>query len=355
MQIVRFVPVLLLLASTAVAARPESYTIELKRTVGLRVKVKEQRTSSLKVHYKDRGTASGSVEQKTLVQEYTQEVRKAQPEILVRDYAHSQRTKRGKGAPDSQELTSVHGRRVLVVGLVQHADGGKFKISKRDQEALRFDRLAESLVPPQTVVKLRESWSIAGKPLAASLWGEGFARDGRGCNAKVTLIKVKQVKGRAVATLKAKIRIAIPRVEKLPSVNMDLKGELKWDLEEQVLLEASFQGQLVYAVKNTELGKEAEWTARGPVRWSYAAELLASRAPRDQLARKRGEPPPPGTQLMICSLEPKHRVELKHYPNCLTCGKKYDKNFKCGATDHGWVWQYCPHDGAPLKARMTGE
>ena len=45
-----------------------------------------------------------------------------------------------------------------------------FQVSKEDREALRFDRLAQVMVPPRKVVGARESWEISSKALADALF-----------------------------------------------------------------------------------------------------------------------------------------------------------------------------------------
>lgn len=326
------------------------FTIERKLEEGARKKVAEQRSSQLNIKWKGGNHAASGAEVSGLKQKYLQEVRKKQPEILVRDYDHSTRTKHKPKAPPNPERTSLHGRRVLVVGLGLRPDG-PFKVSKRDQESLRFDRLAEAMVPPQRVVAKGESWKISSKALASAMFANYIAAANRRCSAKVTLRKVAKVKGVQIATLKVRIRIKLDATESFPEINMNLKGEVKWALKEGSMAEARLEGPVNYAHRNTQAGKQGTWSAKGTFRWTYKAEFLAPRAKRNKLSRKQGAPPPPGTQRLVCSLNPKHRVEIKHYPCCLLCGKKLDKDFKC-PKDHPWVWQYCPHDGAPLEPEV---
>jgi hypothetical protein len=335
---------LLLLAGPVQAG--DSFTLERKLAKGTRLKVTDHRESEMQQMWTARHTKVGNVEATITHHRYIEEVRNPQPEVFWRDYEESTRSKHHPQDKPNPVNTSLHGRRILVIGLELKPDG-PFQIGKPEKDAIKLERLLPVLLPARKVVKLRDSWTVAGKALDEALFG-GYAASSGESTAKVTLKAVKEVKGQQIATLKAKIKIHIERASNFPGIDITLKGEVKWAIEASVPVEANFKGTVGVTVIKTEGDDKGEWQASGPTTWQYKAELLDVRKARGDDARAKGLPPPPGTKFLICELQPQHRLDMNHYRACFMCGKKLDKNLECPEGDI-WPLQYCPHDGAPLN------
>lgn len=333
------------LVVAGVAQAGDSYTLEYKLAKGSRLKVEEQRTSATQNTYQDNQNKVGGAEEKTSHHLYTQEVHSDKPEILVRDYEKSTRSKHKPKAKPKPLKTSLHGQRVRLVGQDMQPLG-QFEIQKPDREELKFDRLLPAFLPAKRLVEVKASWKVSGTKLAAAILPPAW-KPTSDSGGKVTFKAVKTVKGLQVAILKVKARIIIERTTAIPGVEIGFKGELKWAIDDGVCVEASLTGpmKLVAQLKEDE---KAEWTADGSYSWTYKAEILEARKKKDDAARKEGLPPPPGTAVIVCELQKEHRFELKHFARCVLCGEALDADKKCPAGDP-WAYQYCPFDGSRLS------
>jgi hypothetical protein len=324
----------------------EVVTLDPKPKQGMRREVKESRRSTISTRWKARGGGAGTkVEIGTLDQTYEEEVLKAQPKVTLRQYSESKRSKgeKGKEAPVVKR-TSLHGRSVRMVGAgLEPAEKG-FEVSKEDREALKFDRLARAFVDARKV-EVRDSWKLPAEPFAKALFGDWLPTSAVKGKAKVTLKSFKQKEGVRLATLKVVVSLRIERYEKLPEIHLDLKGEVVWNLDEQGMASSKLEGKISYSTVTKEGG---HWDASGPLSWAYSAKFRLPRKGHDAQARKEGRPPGPGTTALVCTLDARHRIDLKHYVACIACGKKLDKAHRC-PDKHPWTFQFCPHDGAALR------
>jgi hypothetical protein len=338
------VVVVVVSAATLGFARTNTHTLEPRAEIGTRARVTEQRHSSIQLSWKSTGAGGGRTIESGTLQRYVEEVRQDRPLIVHREYELSTLT--GKKGEDKKDRTSLHGREVLLEGF-QLKPVGKFTVSPEDQRRLRFDRLCKALLPPQKVVSVRDSWGISSKALAAAIFPESVR--GR-CSAKVTFKRVKKRKGQLLACLKVRLELHQERVGKTPGIDMQLSGEIKWAIKEGAMAEAHLEGTIAYELKNTRVGQESRTGGKGPLRWSYKTEFLHSRQGASSKERQAGAHPPPGTQRLVCELNPAHVIPLTKYPRCLLCGEKLGKAFRC-PKKCAWPWQCCPHDGAPFEAK----
>ena len=69
----------------------------------------------------------------------------------------------------------------------------------------------------------------------------------------------------------------------------------------------------------------------------YQAEILEVRKAKGDDARRQGLPPPPGTRVLVCELNPDHKIALSQFKACLLCGKPLNRDFECPESD---PWQY---------------
>jgi hypothetical protein len=332
----------------------ETYTLERKLTRGQRTRVEEASSSELTQRYVGRDAAghrgsAGNVEVSEVLRTYVEEVLVVQPERLARHYELSTRAKFRQGEDATPERTSLHDRSVLVEGLSLKPADEAFQISKPDREALRFDRLAVALLPPQRVVERGEEWTLSSEVIGRALWGSWVpAGNVEGSGAKVQLKTVRERKGRLVATLKVKgLRVHLARSEQLPGVDMNLRGELSWAVEEGVLLAGELEGTLSFSMVHKKDGGKADFEARGPVAWRCSATILESREEPGEGERTSGEPPPAGTTRLVCEQNPGHKLNMSDLRCCTRCGAELTREKGC--PEHAWVFQYCPHDGAPFR------
>lgn len=337
-------PLVLLLALPVLAG--ESVPLQRKLSVGSRAKVTERTRTELQVMARGRGSSVGETEVSEVVRRYLEEVRTSKPEGLWREYELSTRAKARRGAPlpDPPERTSIHGRAVLVSGLEQKPDG-PFEISKEDREALRLDRLAAALLPAAGQAGKGEEWTVPAAVLGKALFGD-FVPEANllGSGAKVELRGVKKEGKREVAQLKVKaLVLKMARTDALPGLDVTVKGELTWDLLEGRLVGASLEGPLKWEVGNEE---GANVSAEGTLSWSFQAEVLERRAPQSDEARARGDPPPPGTQRLVCKKDPTHAYQLKDIRCCVMCGSELSADRVC--KEHGWPLRHCAVDGSSL-------
>lgn len=326
-----------------VAPAAAQTTLEAKPAVGARKEVVETTSSVLERQWKAKHAKVGDAEAVDLERRYTEEVKSAQPEVLLREYGVSTRAKHHPQEAPDPVRTSLHGRRVRVVGLGLQPEE-TFEISKEDREALRLDRLPAALLPPQRVAKKRDAWDVSGEAVVGALFGPAVQPTPE-CGAKVTFRALKKSDGREVASLRAKVRLSIARRDNFPGVEATLQGDFEWAVAEGTLLAASFEGPLEYVLG---VGEDGELSASGTLRFSYAAQLLEAGVAPGAADRRRGDPPPPGTRALICKLDPSHRYELAPLTRCMSCGKPLDKDRRCPEGD-GWPLWFCPRDGAPLE------
>jgi hypothetical protein len=336
--------VLLALAGSSAAA--DSYSLERKLAKGSKLKVEERRTGVAQLIWQTRNAKVGGAEETITFHRYIEEVRTKQPLVLWREYDESTRSKHKPKETPRPIKTSLHKQRVLVYGQQLHPDG-QFKIAKADAEAMRFDRLPDALLPSRRLVKVRESWTIPSGRLVKALLPPSVAATSRRSTAKVTLKSVKKVKGVQIATLKVKIAVIVELTSTFPGIDMALKGDMKWNLDDGACVEANLSGAVKVVMNSQEEGNPGTVTSEGSVTWAFKAEILEARGAHDQGARTAGDPPPPGTVGLQCELDPKHVIQLKWHVRCTLCGKPLDKDRACPGGDP-FVYQYCPHDGAPL-------
>jgi hypothetical protein len=325
----------------------------LERTVaeGRRLQVEERRVSDLVVAMAARGARVGNAERSEVVRVYTQETRTAQPEVLFRHYEQSLRDKRHPQAEPAPERTSLHGRDVLVAGLeMGPSPAGSFAISEDDKNALRFDRVVHVLLPEQRVAERRDSWTVDSETIGRALFGDSIAAASYDCGARVSLRSVSRQDGREVAVLRVRpLTIRLLRSEHLPELDAQLSGEITWSVTDGELLSAELEGPIRYVVHSDQGQAEAE----GSYRWSYSAEILeagGSAGGGGDAARERGDPPPQGTQALVCRLEASHVYAINEIVRCIQCGNELDAEKRC-AEGHPWAFQYCPRDGAALDPR----
>lgn len=342
-------PALLLLTAApliAAASRAgEPVPLARKLEVGARVRVDERARTETQVLVRGKGASVGESEVSELTRRYLEEVRTARPEGLWREFELSTRAKARRGAPlPEPERTSLHGRAVVLSGLEMKPDGA-FEISKEDREALRLDRLALALLPPGGSAEKGGEWTVPAAALGRALFGDWVPEANlQGSGARVELKALKRESKRDVARLRVKaLRLQLAKTDALPGLTLTLEGELGFDLQAGCLVSASLEGPLEYVVG----GNDAEATAQGSLAWSYRAEVLERRAPSSDEARAQGDPPPPGTQRLVCKKEATHVYPVPDVKCCVMCGKELNRDKVC--PEHGWPLRFCPRDGAPLR------
>lgn len=332
-----------LIGLCAVAQAGDPVPLARKLEVGARLRVEERSRSETQIMFRGKGASVGETEVSEVVRRYQEEVRTVQPEGLWREYELSTRAKARRGAPLEPERTSLHGRAVLISGLEMKPDG-PFELSKEDREALRLDRLALALLPPAGSAERGQEWTVPAAAVGRALFGE-FVPEANleGSGARVELKAVRKEGKREVARLRVKaLLLRLARTEALPGITANLEGELGFDLAAGALVSASLEGPLEYTVG---VG-EAEAQAKGKIAWSLEAQLLEPRAPSSDEARARGDPPPPGTQKLVCKKEAAHVYGVPDIRCCVMCGKELNQDKLC--QEHGWPLRFCPRDGAPL-------
>jgi hypothetical protein len=337
----------LLLLSPALGG--DVVTLERKLVTGARARVQERWRAEVQSLYRGKGAAVGDSEVTEVVRRYLEEVRTAQPEGLWREFELSTRAKAKRGAPLPEgERTSLHGRAVLVSGLEVKPDG-PFELSQEDGEALRFDRLAAALLPPGKQAERGKEWTTPAAAIGRALFGELVPEANlQGSGARVELKAVRKEGKREVAQLRVKaLLLRMARSDSLPGLELSLKGELSWDLEAGRLAAGALEGSLVYTVSDAK--EDAQAQAQGSVSWSLQAEPLEARPVASDDARARGDPPPPGTQGMVCRKDAAHVYGVPELRCCILCGKELNSDRVCA--EHGWSLRFCPRDGAPLDPR----
>lgn len=334
------------LASAAFAGDP--IPLELKAQTGQRAEVEEETRSELKIHYRKAGEASvGASEVSWGKRAYKEEVIRAKPLVQAREYTLSQRWKGKPGAKREPQQTSLHGRRIRLTGLAMEPTEAGFKISKSDQEAMRFDRLARSFLPTAGQASIKETWKLTSDPFAAALFGKLVPPGAHHGGASVELKKVSKVGGRKVAVLKVKLDFRTDLRESFPEIVIKLKGTIRWDLDEHDLLSADLQGTFGYTTVKQEGGGQIKVEAKGPFSYSCSARYLIPReVPKDAAASVK--PPPPGAKALVCTHDSRHRIDLKEITCCPQCGETLDRERKC-PKDHEWMLRHCFHDGAPFR------
>lgn len=346
----RPLPALVLpLACAAALSAGDAVPLERKSTPGARARVQERTRSEVAIRFKNREAAVGESEVTEVVRRYLEEVRAAQPETLWREYELSTRAKARRGSPlPEPERTSYNGRAVLVSGLEQKPDG-PWELSKDDREALRLDRLAQALLPPARAAERGQEWVVPAAALGKALFGEWVPEANlEGSGARVRLEAVKREGKRDVAQLKVKaFLLRMARTEALPGLELGLKGELGWDVAEGRLVMARLEGPLTWTMGDG--AGEGQATATGTLSWTLTAEVLEPRPAGSDEARARGDPPPPGTQHLVCKKDPAHAYGIPEVRCCLLCGAELDADKVC--KQHGWALRFCPRDGAPLEPR----
>lgn len=337
----------LLAAATPAAAQP--WRLERRFAPGTRVRVDEVTRTEHRGRYQQAGAAAtGEAEVQLWERRYVEEVRSAQPEVLHRAYEASTRAKHHPQAAPNPERTSLHGKGVLVSGLELRPEAPTFEVSKDDREGVRFDRLAAAMLPAQPVGR-GDKWVIPGEALTRALWGEYLTPAGPDCQARVELKQVKEEKGKTHATVRVRALVRTTRTDTLPDVSLQLTGDLKWCVEDGLLLEGRLEGPVAYGAFFEKDGQRAEWRAEGTTTWTYRAEVLEARAAVTDADRRTGLPPPPGTTALVCEHDATHRYELAELVRCIQCGKALDATTRRCPDKHPWPLQYCPRDGAPLK------
>ncbi|RMG06551.1 MAG: hypothetical protein D6731_25540 [Planctomycetota bacterium] len=327
------------------AAAEESVVLKRLLAKGTRVEVEDRRRSQSTILYRTRHDKVGVGEEKLVVQRYVEEVRRARPELLWREYSVSTEAKGRPRERVEPVRTSLHGQRVFLEAFGMRPDGA-FEIEKEDRERLRLERLVYALLPPQETVRVRESWTVGPEPLKRALFGPLAVILQKESGGKATLRSLKKEGNRQVAVLRVRTRLRTEVRADFPGVDLNLKGEVKWAVTEGLLLEANLAGPMTF----TSLGKDRErMDIQGNLAWTYRAKILAVERAQADERRERGAPPPPGTRVLVCTLHPKeHRIELRHYPMCPLCGQPLDPDRACPRGDP-FPFQYCPHDGAPLQ------
>lgn len=345
----RFVLLTLGALALATPAAAQPWKLERKLVPGTRVRVDEVTRLEHKARYQQAGAASvGEAEVQLWERRYVEEVRSAQPDVLRRAYQLSMRAKHRPGAEVPPNQTSVHGKGVIVAGLEMRPEVATFEVSKDDREGTRFDRLAAAMLPPGPINR-SEKWVVPGEALTRALWGPYLTPAGADCQARVELKQVKEEKGKTHATLRVRAVIRTNRTETLPDVSFQLNGELKWCVDDGLLLEGRLEGPVAYGAFVDKDGQRAEWRAEGTTVWTYRAEVLEARPVASDAERRTGLPPPPGTVALVCEHDGAHRFDLAEHVRCMQCGKELDLATRRCPEKHPWSLQYCPKDGAPLK------
>lgn len=335
----------LALAVAAPTRAADEVTLERRLTPGARFEVEEQRTTQLEMLWKGRRARVGDAEVTEVHQAYTEEVRRPQPELLVRSYELSTRAKHPPRAKAEAVRTSVHGRRVLVSGLSQQPDGG-FELSKEDRELLRLDRLAEAMLPPEGTVAVRDRWTIPAEAMGEALFGPHVPRSNLSGEARVDLKAVKRGDGPARAILRVRLTLKVDRTVKFPGIDLAFKGEVHWDVVAGRMVGAELGGPVSYVLGDPQ--KNGQLQAEGTASWTYRAEEVGARTPPSALERALGTPPPPGSSVMRCTANHDHAFPVGKLVHCMQCGKALDADRRC-PDGHPWPLQYCPLDGAPLE------
>jgi hypothetical protein len=337
-------PVALVAAGLAPEVLAQSQ-VTLARTLapGARAKVTEGLRTELRWLYKDRGSAVGDGEVATVERRYVEEVRTAQPELLHRAFELSTRAKARSQDP-KPERTSLHGRGVLVAGLEQKPDG-PFELSKEDGEHPRWDRVIVALLPERPVAR-GESWTVSKEALVQALFGQFIPAATAEGSARVELRTLDTKKGTTRAGLRVRLQLAIPKTDQLPGMSYQLQGDLVFGVEAGRFLEARLEGPVAFTLSSGEGAVQAE----GSIAWSLKAEPLEGRAPPSEAQRQTGLPPLPGTEHLVCEKDAAHRFSLAEFVRCIQCGDELDLTSRRCPKGHPWPLQYCPRDGAPLKA-----
>lgn len=336
-----FAPILCAELTPSLAAAGESVPLRRVAQAGQRAEVSEEQRFELTYRYKGQDAAVGAAERVVHTRRYTEEVRRPQPLVLVRDYTQSERSEAKAGAEPVTQQTSVHGRKVLVTGLELAPAAAPFEISDQDREALRFDRLARAFLPTSETASRGERWKLPSGPFAQALFAGIVPANAHHGGASVQLKKVAKSEGREVATLKVKLDLRTDLRVDFPELRLVLEGTILWDLDEEDLLEATLEGSLTFVSEKEGL----RVTGSGPLSYRYQARYLI---PREEAAAGGAGPPPPGATALVCTHDSRHRIALETLRCCTQCGKTFDAERKC-PEGHPWVLRHCFHDGAPLR------
>src|SRR5690606_16614334 len=124
--------------------------------------------------WKGPGAKVGDVKTTEVLRVYTEEVRRAEPELLVRTFERSTRSEHHPQAAADPVNTSLHGRRLLVAGLERRPDE-PFELSKDDRDLLRLERLAAAMLPTKGVAALKERWTVPAAAMGEALFGSFVA------------------------------------------------------------------------------------------------------------------------------------------------------------------------------------
>lgn len=334
-------PLLALLMSSSLAWGGDAVPLRRTAQAGQRAEVSEEQRLELSYRFKGQDAAVGAAERAVITRRYTEEVRRPQPLVLVRDYSQSERSESKAGAEPTTQQTSLHGRKVLVTGLDLEPAGTPFEISQQDREALRLDRLARAFLPSAEQATRGERWKLPSDPFAAALFATAVPAGAHHGGASAQLKKVDKVDGRQVATIKVKLELRTDLRVDFPEVRLVLEGTIRWDLDEEDLLEASLEGTLSFASEKDGV----RVTGSGPLAYRYLARYLI---PRERAQAGAAEAPPPGVKALVCTHDARHRIGLEELRCCTQCGKAFDAERKC-PEGHPWVLRHCFHDGAPLR------
>lgn len=337
------VPISLALAVAGVAfALPGKDKVKLERgqKKGQRLVVKERERKESKLFWSKQGEGSGGGEEvEDVEREYVQELASAQPWIVKRAYRLSKRLKRHPKNPEAQpENTSVHGKTVVIGPDGPKIEGGAEMSDEDRQNLTTLERIVYACLPAKEVAP-GEEWRVPGQDLARAIFGpivDPTNFDSRGI---AKLDKVTTAKdGTRTAKLALKVSIRVKPTEKLPAIDLDLKGQAQFAVEEGVFIAFDLEGPFRYEVQKREGGREASWRSEGTTRFAYKAEIVepastpaAGEPAKDQdLARAKQIACPAGHKFPV------------GYAFCCICGKKVDDATKLCPGGCPFILRHCP-------------
>lgn len=332
-----------LLASLAHALPKEKVKLVRKTKKGDRLAVKESSHTETKFHWKGEGEGSaGGEEVEDVQRDYLQEVVRESPLTLKRDYRTSTRM---KGRPKDTSLepvrTSIHGRAVVITPDGPRIEGGE--ISKEDRESLdTVEKIAYACLPKEEVGQ-GDTWKLGdeiGKALFPGLGSDLLKTQGTG-----KLEALKTIDGRKAAKLALKVSAELKPTEVLPAIELELKGQALFLIEEGVFVELALEGPIKIAIEKTENGHKRTMSGDGQTTYKLKAEVTAA-AP---------EAPAPKALAKDDELARAEKVKCSkghEFPNrfgfCGQCGRELDGETRRCPGKCAPLLKFCPLCGEGL-------
>lgn len=334
---------LLALASAPTAAKDTQVSLEPTPRKGLRLEVKESSEWSITSTESQAGQKATSKTLRRMRREFVETVLKPLPRSSRWDVLESHRAEGPNAGALVERATSMHKRKVRVVGLARALENPALgELSKEDKESLRFDRLAAAFIDRRKA-ELRDSWKLPAKPFSEALYGEFIPASLTSGEAKLTLKSIERSEGRPVAVLRVSLLLRTKPYQTLPQIELKLRGTLRWDAEARALLETKLEGKLSFEASAG--GKKT--VVQGPYRY---LRKVTVKAVGEEPGKALKAPPPADAKQLVCKLNPDHTIQLGEIKHCPPCGKPLNARREC-PEKHEWLLRHCPQDGGVLEAK----